>query len=158
MHYQGEEKADHALYQWFVFCFLFFLLLDIFFIYISNVNIPFPGLPSGNPPHSASMRVLPHPPISAFQSWHSPTLGHRTPKGPRAAPSTDVQQGHPLPQTRPEPWVPPCVLFGWWSSPWELLGVWPVDTVAPPWGCKPPQLLQSFIQLLHWGPCDQSNG
>jgi hypothetical protein len=19
-----------------------------------------------------------------------------------------------------EPWVPPCVLFGWWFSPWEL--------------------------------------
>jgi hypothetical protein len=20
-----------------------------------------------------------------------------------------------------EPWVPPCVIFGWWFSPWELL-------------------------------------
>jgi hypothetical protein len=19
-----------------------------------------------------------------------------------------------------EPWVPPCVFFGWWFSPWEL--------------------------------------
>ena len=27
--------------------------------------------------------------------------------------------------------VPPCVFFGWWSSPRELQGVWPVDTVAP---------------------------
>jgi hypothetical protein len=24
---------------------------------------------------------------------------------------------------RLEPWVPPCVLFGWWFSPWELWGV-----------------------------------
>jgi hypothetical protein len=27
-----------------------------------------------------------------------------------------------------------------------------------PWGCKHPQLLQSLLQLLHWGPCVQSNG
>jgi hypothetical protein len=30
--------------------------------------------------------------------------------------------------------------FGWWSSPQKLQGVWPVDTVAPHWGCKPPSL------------------
>jgi hypothetical protein len=29
-----------------------------------------------------------------------------------------------------EPWVPPCVFFGWCFSPWELLGVWLVDIVA----------------------------
>jgi hypothetical protein len=23
----------------------------------------------------------------------------------------------------PVPWVPPCVFFGWWSSPRELQGV-----------------------------------
>jgi hypothetical protein len=37
-----------------------------------------------------------HPPTPAFLPWHSPTLGHQTPSGPRAAPLTDVQQGHPL--------------------------------------------------------------
>jgi hypothetical protein len=43
---------------------LFIFLLDIFFIYISNV-IPFPGFPSENPlPHS----LLP-PPV--HQSTHS---------------------------------------------------------------------------------------
>jgi hypothetical protein len=26
-----------------------------------------------------------------------------------------------------EPWVPPCVLFGWWFSSWELWGIWLVD-------------------------------
>ena len=26
------------------------------------------------------------------------------------------------------------------------------------WGCKPLQLLVSFLWLLHWGPCAQSNG
>ena len=50
----------------------FFLLLDIFFIYISNV-ISFPSLPSGNsliyPLPPVSMRVLPHSPTySCFPS------------------------------------------------------------------------------------------
>ena len=30
-----------------------------------------------------------------------------------------------------EPWVPPCVLFGWWFSPWKLWVVWLVDIVLP---------------------------
>ena len=69
------------------------------------------------------MRVLPtHPPTPASLPWHSPTLGHRTPSGPRNSPPADVQQGHPLPHMQPEPWVPPCVLFGWWSSPREFWG------------------------------------
>jgi hypothetical protein len=59
---------------------------------------------------------------------------------------------------QPELWVPPCVFFGWWSSPWELQGIWPVDTVAPPMGLQPPQLLQSLLQLLHQGPHAPSNG
>jgi hypothetical protein len=37
-----------------------------------------------------------------------------------------------------EPWVPPCVLFGWWFSPWELLGVWLVDIVVLPMGLRTP--------------------
>jgi hypothetical protein len=31
-----------------------------------------------------------------------------------------------------ESWVPPCVLFGWWFSPWELWEVWLVDIVVLP--------------------------
>ena len=30
--------------------------------------------------------------------------------------------------------------------------------VPPPLVCKTPQLLQSLLQFLHWGPCVQSNG
>jgi hypothetical protein len=52
--------------------------------------------------------------------WHFPTLGHRTPLGPRASPPTDVQQGHLLPHRWPAPWVAPCVFIGWWFSPREL--------------------------------------
>jgi hypothetical protein len=36
-----------------------------------------------------------------------------------------------------EPWVPLCVLFGWWFSPWEFWGgggYWLVHIVAPPMG------------------------
>jgi hypothetical protein len=38
----------------------------------------------------------------------------------------------------PAPWVSTCVFFGWWSSPWEILEVWPVDSVALSRGLQPP--------------------
>jgi hypothetical protein len=37
-----------------------------------------------------------------------------------------------------EPWVPPCVFFGWWFSPWELWGYWLVHIVVPPMGLQTP--------------------
>uniref|UniRef100_A0A0V1KH06 Uncharacterized protein n=1 Tax=Trichinella nativa TaxID=6335 RepID=A0A0V1KH06_9BILA len=36
-----------------------------------------------------------------------------------------------------ETWIPSCVLFDWWFSPWELWEYW---------------------LLLHWGPYAQPNG
>ena len=30
-----------------------------------------------------------------------------------------------------EPWTHPCVVFGWWFSPWELQGNQLVDIVLP---------------------------
>ena len=36
-------------------------------------------------------------------------------------------KGHPLLHMWLEPWVPPCVLLGWWFRPWEL---WLVDIVV----------------------------
>ena len=60
-------------------------------------------------------------PAPASWPWHSLTLEHRAFTGPRTSP-TDVQQGHPLLHMCLEPWVPPCILFGWWFSPWELWG------------------------------------
>jgi hypothetical protein len=74
--------------------FLFLFLLDIFFIYISNV-IPFPSLPSRNPP-SPPHSLLPNPPTPASWPWHSPTLGHRAFIGPRASPPIDDRLGYPL--------------------------------------------------------------
>jgi hypothetical protein len=100
------------------------ILLDIFFIYISF--FPFFRSSPERPP-IPSLLPLPlwgcspvHPPSPVFWPWYSPKLGHQTHSGPSASPPTDVQQGHPLPHMGPEPWVPPHVLFGWWSSPWEL--------------------------------------
>ena len=90
-----------------------FLLLDIFFLYISNVN-PFPGLPSGNP--------LSYPPFPCFHesaSSRPPTppsrpgiplhWGIKPPRVQGPLLSTDVQQYHPLPHMQPESWLPPCV-------------------------------------------------
>ena len=59
---------------------------------------------------------------------------------------------------RLEPRVAPCVLFGWWFSPWVLSRVWLVDIFVLPMGLQTPQLLQSFLKLLHWGYHAQSNG
>ena len=36
-----------------------------------------------------------------------------------------------------EPWVPPCVLFGWWSSPQEFQESGQLALLLRPWGCKP---------------------
>jgi hypothetical protein len=37
-----------------------------------------------------------------------------------------------------EPWVPPCVFFGWWFSPRELWGYWLVHIVVSPMGLQNP--------------------
>ena len=122
---------------------------------VSPSETPYPITPSPvSPPPT-------HPPTSAFLPWHSPTLVHGTPSGPRATPPTYVQQGHPLPDMGLEAWVPPCILFGWWSSFQELQSGGTsgrLTLLLSSWVCKPPQLLQSLLQHLHWGLCPQSHG
>ena len=54
--------------------------------------------------------------------WHSPTLAHCAFTGPKASPSNDSKQGSSLLCMQLDPWVAPCVIFGWWFSPWELWG------------------------------------
>ena len=119
---------------------------------LSLSDIPYPMT---SPP--APIRLLSHLPTPIFPPWHSPTLGYQTPSGPMASPPTDVQQVHPLPHIWPEPQVPPCVFFAWWSSPWKLCwgvggGSGQLTLLFPPWVCKPPQLLQSLLQPLHPDP------
>ena len=109
-------------------CLLFWVgvFLDILFTYISNV-IPFPSFPSGKPlSHLPSPCFYEgassptHPPTPTSLPWHSPTLGHRAFTGSRPSPPIDARQGHPLLYMWLKSWIPPCVLFGWWFSPWEL--------------------------------------
>jgi hypothetical protein len=47
-----------------------------------------------------------------------------------------------------EPWVPPCVLLGWWFSIWELWGFWLVDIVVLPMGLETPSA-PSVLSLTH---------
>jgi hypothetical protein len=65
-------------------------------------------------------------------------LGHQAFSGSSAFPPIDVQQGHLLLHMQLEPWVPPCVLFGWWFSSWGLWGYWLVHIVFPPMGLQAP--------------------
>jgi hypothetical protein len=61
------------------FSFNLFILLDIFFIYISNA---IPKVPYTLPPPPA---LLLYPPTPASWPWHSPVLGHikfAIPRGP----------------------------------------------------------------------------
>jgi hypothetical protein len=115
-------------------------LLDIFFIYISNF-ITFPPFPSENYPIPSPLPLFTNQPIPAYLSWDSSTLGHRTFTRPRASPLIDVPQVHPLLHMRLEPWVPLCVLFCWWFSPWELWVYWLFDIVVPPMGMQTPSAL-----------------
>jgi hypothetical protein len=66
-------------------------LLDIFFIYISNV-IPFPGFPFENTlPLSLPPPPAHQPTTPAFWPWHSPTLEHTAFIGQKDSPTLDVQ-------------------------------------------------------------------
>jgi hypothetical protein len=56
-----------------------------------------------------------------------------------------------------EPWVPPCVVFGWWFSPCELWLVQLVDIVLP-MGLQSPSVPSVLPYLFHWGPHAQFDG
>jgi hypothetical protein len=52
-----------------------------------------------------------------------------------------------------ELWVPPCVLFGWWFSPWELWGEG-APIVVVPMGLQIPSAPSDFSLALPLGsPC-----
>jgi hypothetical protein len=57
-----------------------------------------------------------------------------------------MPQVHPLLHMHLEPWISPCVLFGWWFSPWKFWGGgWSGGLMLTFLrGCKPLQPLQSF--------------
>jgi hypothetical protein len=61
---------------------------------------------------------------------------------------------------RLEPWVPPCELFGWWFSPWELWGVLVGSYCYSSYGAADP--FSSFgpfsSSSIGVRPCIPSNG
>jgi hypothetical protein len=135
----------------------FFLLLDIFFIYISNV-IPFPGLPPGNPLSHASMRMLPHSPThSCLPSLELPYTGALNPYRTKGQ-SSDWCPTRPSSVTYSAEAMcsSMCIL---WLMVQSLgaLEVWLVDNVAPSMGLQPPSALSVLLQLLHKGHHIQSN-
>jgi hypothetical protein len=81
---------------------------------VSPPKIPYP------PSH---LPLLPNPDTPDSWPWSFPILWHRTFTGPRASPPTDDWLGHLLLHMQLEPWIPPCVFFGWWFSPRKFLGI-----------------------------------
>jgi hypothetical protein len=121
---------------------------------VSPPETPCPILPS-----PASMRVLhpapPHPlPALAF-----PYTGASNPLGSKGLSSPLMSNNTILYHICSQSHGSLHVYTLWLvvQSP-GALGVWPVDTLLTSWGCKPLQLLQSLLQLLHQGPHTQSNG
>ena len=98
-----------------------FLFLFIrYFLYLHLKYYPLSWFHLWKPLFTSFFPLLTNLPSSTSWSWHSPTLGYRVFIGPRASPPTYVWLGHPLLLMQLEPWVSPCILFGWWFSPWEL--------------------------------------
>ena len=71
------------------------------------------------------MRVFLHSPThSHLPALDSHTLGYITSlQRTKGLSFYDARQCYPLLIMQLEPWVPSCVLFDWWFSPWELWGV-----------------------------------
>jgi hypothetical protein len=95
-------------------------------------------------PYPFPLPLLPNPHTPTSQPWHSPILEHRTFTGARDSHPIDGLLGHPLLHMQLEPWVPPCVFFGWWFSPRELWGYWLVHIVVPHMGLQIPSAREYF--------------
>jgi hypothetical protein len=142
---KGTSLCFFFFFSWKFYLFTFQMFLGNF-IYLHFKCYPLSQFPLWNPPILSPILLplwgysLPHPPTPISLPWHSLTLGHWAFTGPRAFPPTDAQQGHPLLHMRLEPWVPPCVLFSWWFSPWELWGLLLVDIEQ--------QILSNLVPVL----------
>jgi hypothetical protein len=126
----------------FLQAFFFILLLDILFIYISNViTFPSPPFQKKKPTHLSLIPLLlwgcspTHQPTPASPPCHSLTLGHWAFTGSRTSSLIDAQQGQSLLHMWLKPWIPQCLLYGWWFSPWKLRLV---DIVVLPMGLQTP--------------------
>ena len=144
-------------------CFSLFLLLDIFFIFVT----PFPGLPSGNP--------LSDPPSHCLYKGALPTMHPLLTSSPGIPPHWGIeppQAEGPFLLLRSKKAIL-CHICGWshgslhvyyldggpvpWSSLREGGGIGLLTLLFHPWGCKYSQILKFLLQLLHWDPLAQTN-
>jgi hypothetical protein len=93
VHNGGTSHNSSSLKLMVHILFYFFkqILLDMFFIYISNA---IPKVPYTPPPCPAPQPT--HPPTPASWPWHSPVLRHIIFARQRASPSSDGRLGHLL--------------------------------------------------------------
>ena len=113
---------------------ILFLFIRYFLYYISNV-MPFPSFPSGYPLFFPSYPYFStHPlPISSPGIHYTGAQNlHRT-KG-----LSSHWLDYPLLHIQLEPWIPPCVFFGWGFSPRNFWGYWLVHIVVRPMGLQTP--------------------
>ena len=142
---------------------LSFFLLDILFIYISNV-IPFSTFPSRN--------LLSHPPSPCFYEGAFlptyPLLPHLSSIPLYWGIESPQNQGPPI-QLMPYKAIF-CYIYSWSHGSLHVYSL--VGGLVPGssggtgwfilllllWGCKHLQLLVSFLYVFHWGSCAQFNG
>jgi len=129
------KSEDNPLLFLLCFFFPFLFILIGYFMYLHFKCYPLPPSLIPLPPSPCFYEDAP---ILTSTPSHSPRLWKRAFKGPRASPFTDAGQCYTLLHMCLEPWVPSCVLIGWWFSPQELWGFWLVDIVFLVMGLQTP--------------------
>jgi hypothetical protein len=125
------------IFYWLLFFICHFLYLHFKYFPLSRSPIRKPPIPS---PPPASMSVFPHPPS---HSHCLPTLAF-----PYTGALNNLRlKGRSFHWSSAKP-----------SSAIYVAGLVSWHCCSPPWGCKPPQLLQSPFQLPYWGLHTKSNG
>jgi len=91
---------------------------DIFFSFFIKLSFLHFKCDPFSPSIYQPLPTHPFPPTHPDIPLHC--LGSPALAGPRDFPPFGAQQDHPLLHMQLEAWFCPCVLFGWWFSPWEL--------------------------------------
>ena len=91
-----------------------------------------------------SLQFSSYLPTPTLLPWPSHILENQAFTGPRPCPPIDASQCHPLLHMQLEPWVPPCILFGWWFNPLKLWGYWLIHIVVSYGSTNPFNSLSPF--------------
>jgi hypothetical protein len=126
----------------------------LFYLFTFQVLSAFPSFPSTSPLPPVSVRVLPHLPThSCLSTLAFPYAGSWRLHSTKRLPSQWCQIRPSSATYAAGAMDPPCVLLGWWFSPWELWGVRLVDIGVLPMGLQTPSA-PSVLPLtpLLWSP------